>query len=61
MAETDDLLNPPRPVGIAAGVGTRLVDDDGCRCVIVLFGGVSRASRTVGLVAVVATRIRQDY
>jgi hypothetical protein len=40
-----NLLNQPRPVGLALRVGWRLVDDDGGRCVVVPFGCSSRAAR----------------
>ena len=42
-------LNQAGPVGLAAGVGRRIVDDTGCRCVIVVFGEPSCAPRTVGI------------
>ena len=57
MLESDYLLNQPCPAGLALRVGWRLVDDDGGRCVVVLFGCSSRAARAVGIVAVVANEM----
>ncbi len=48
-----DLLDQAGPVSFAPGVNGGLVDDDGCRSVMRLFGHSSDSTRAVGVVAVV--------